>query len=241
MPWLQYAVRSLRPCHHARLERCSGGLRWRLRRLPASRPGHRSLDNARKCTPAFLLPIDACRTSSSILGGGALVVTFGLTSSGAGTQSTAVAKTVSPDRVNGFFAIGAHGKVTAYSGKWILSPACLPPSHRSWPKSCADERCRGHPRRYGTHAGLGYDLGKSFDSTAECSCECAKLECRAPVPELLIQRRGAAVVRGCLRTSLISCPGYGETGTNFVTHSEAVTSRSRRSARADRGDQGALR
>ena len=37
---------------------------------------------------------------------GALVVTFGLTSSGAGAQSAAVAKTVSPDRVDGFLAIG---------------------------------------------------------------------------------------------------------------------------------------
>ncbi len=110
MPWLQYAVRLLRPCHQAHLERCSGGLRGRLRRLPASRPGHRSLDNARKCTPAFLLPIDACRTSSSILGGGAPVVTFGLTSSGAGAQSTAVANTVPPDRVDGSLAIGAMAK-----------------------------------------------------------------------------------------------------------------------------------
>lgn len=31
MPWLQYAVRSLRPCHQAHLERSSGGLRGRLR------------------------------------------------------------------------------------------------------------------------------------------------------------------------------------------------------------------
>jgi len=30
-PWLQYAVRSLRPCHQAHLERSSGGLRGRLR------------------------------------------------------------------------------------------------------------------------------------------------------------------------------------------------------------------
>jgi hypothetical protein len=65
---------------------------------------------SRKCTPAFLLPIDACRTSSSILGGGALVVTFGLTSSGAGAQSTAVANTVPPDRVDGSLAIGAMAK-----------------------------------------------------------------------------------------------------------------------------------
>ena len=56
---------------------------------------------------------------------GALVVTFSLTSSGAGAQSAAVAKTVSPDRVDGFLAIGADGKVTVYSGKVDLGTGVL--------------------------------------------------------------------------------------------------------------------
>src|SRR5260370_38241515 len=56
---------------------------------------------------------------------GALVVTFSLTSSGAGAQSAAVPKTVSPDRVDGFLAIGADGKVTVYSGKVDLGTGVL--------------------------------------------------------------------------------------------------------------------
>jgi nicotinate dehydrogenase subunit B len=48
---------------------------------------------------------------------GALVVTFSLTLGRAEAQPVAGAKTVSPDRVDGFLAIGADGKVTAYSGK----------------------------------------------------------------------------------------------------------------------------
>ena len=38
LPWLQYAVRSLRPCHQAHLERSSGGLRGRLRELRSQSP-----------------------------------------------------------------------------------------------------------------------------------------------------------------------------------------------------------
>jgi nicotinate dehydrogenase subunit B len=48
---------------------------------------------------------------------GALVVTFSLTFSRVEAQPVAGAKTVSPDRVDGFLAIGADGRVTAYSGK----------------------------------------------------------------------------------------------------------------------------
>jgi nicotinate dehydrogenase subunit B len=48
---------------------------------------------------------------------GALVVTFSLTLGRAEAQPVAGAKTVSPDRVDGFLAIGADGRVTAYSGK----------------------------------------------------------------------------------------------------------------------------
>src|SRR3981081_2213025 len=55
---------------------------------------------------------------------GALVVTFSLTSS-AEAQSAAVAKTVSPDRVDGFLAIGTDGKVTVYSGKVDLGTGVL--------------------------------------------------------------------------------------------------------------------
>jgi len=38
LPWLQYAVRSLRPCHQAHLERSPGGLRGRLRELRSQSP-----------------------------------------------------------------------------------------------------------------------------------------------------------------------------------------------------------
>jgi nicotinate dehydrogenase subunit B len=55
---------------------------------------------------------------------GALVVTFSLTSS-TEAQSAAVAKTVSPDRVDGFLAIGTDGKVTVYSGKVDLGTGVL--------------------------------------------------------------------------------------------------------------------
>src|SRR5712691_4841066 len=56
---------------------------------------------------------------------GALVVTFSLTPSGAEAQSGSAAKTVSPDRVDGFLAIGTDGKVTVYSGKVDLGTGVL--------------------------------------------------------------------------------------------------------------------
>src|SRR6266446_1941525 len=56
---------------------------------------------------------------------GALVVTFSLTPSGAEAQSASAAKTVSPDRVDGFLAIGTDGKVTVYSGKVDLGTGVL--------------------------------------------------------------------------------------------------------------------
>src|SRR5260370_34516167 len=56
---------------------------------------------------------------------GALVVTFSLASSGAEAQSAAVAKTVSPDRVDGLLAIGTDGKATVYSGKVDLGTGVL--------------------------------------------------------------------------------------------------------------------
>jgi nicotinate dehydrogenase subunit B len=56
---------------------------------------------------------------------GALVVTFSLISSGAVAQSAAVGKTLSPDRVDGFLAIGTDGKVTVYSGKVDLGTGVL--------------------------------------------------------------------------------------------------------------------
>src|SRR5258705_4350697 len=56
---------------------------------------------------------------------GALVVTFSLTPSGAEAQSPSAAKTVSPDRVDGFLAIGTDGKVTVYSGKVDLGTGVL--------------------------------------------------------------------------------------------------------------------
>jgi nicotinate dehydrogenase subunit B len=49
--------------------------------------------------------------------GGALVVTFGLPLGRAEAQPVAGAKTISPDRVDGFLAIGGDGRVTVYSGK----------------------------------------------------------------------------------------------------------------------------
>jgi nicotinate dehydrogenase subunit B len=49
--------------------------------------------------------------------GAALVVTFSLPFIRAQAQMPAGAKTVSPDRVDGFLAIDADGRVTAYSGK----------------------------------------------------------------------------------------------------------------------------
>jgi nicotinate dehydrogenase subunit B len=48
---------------------------------------------------------------------GALVVTFSLRFGRAKAQPVAGVKTVSPDRVDGFLAIGADGRVTVYSGK----------------------------------------------------------------------------------------------------------------------------
>jgi hypothetical protein len=47
----------------------------------------------------------------------ALIVTFSLVPGPARAQSGAVAKTVSPDRVDGFLAIDANGAITIYSGK----------------------------------------------------------------------------------------------------------------------------
>jgi nicotinate dehydrogenase subunit B len=48
---------------------------------------------------------------------GALVVTFSLAPAPSEAQTTNTAKTVSPDRVDGFIAISPVGKVTVYSGK----------------------------------------------------------------------------------------------------------------------------
>src|SRR5258706_2916218 len=56
---------------------------------------------------------------------GVLVVTFSLTPNGAEAQSPSAAKTVSPDRVDGFLAIGTDGKVTVYSGKVDLGTGVL--------------------------------------------------------------------------------------------------------------------
>ena len=47
----------------------------------------------------------------------ALIVTFSLTPSAASAQSASPAKTVSPDRVDGFLAIDSDGTVLVYSGK----------------------------------------------------------------------------------------------------------------------------
>jgi nicotinate dehydrogenase subunit B len=49
--------------------------------------------------------------------GGALIVTFSLPLGQAAAKATTPAKTVSPDRVDGFLAIATDGRVTAYSGK----------------------------------------------------------------------------------------------------------------------------
>jgi nicotinate dehydrogenase subunit B len=48
---------------------------------------------------------------------GALIVTFSLVPSAGGAQPAAAAKTVSPDRVDGFLSIDTDGSVLAYSGK----------------------------------------------------------------------------------------------------------------------------
>src|ERR1700687_4273037 len=56
---------------------------------------------------------------------GALVITFSLTSSDAEAKPAAAAKPVSPDRVDGFLAIGTDGKVTVYSGKVDLGTGVL--------------------------------------------------------------------------------------------------------------------
>src|SRR5580704_6276177 len=57
--------------------------------------------------------------------GGALVVTFSLPLSRTDAQPLAGAKTVSPDRVDGFFAIAPDGRVTVYSGKVDLGTGVL--------------------------------------------------------------------------------------------------------------------
>jgi CO/xanthine dehydrogenase Mo-binding subunit len=49
--------------------------------------------------------------------GAALIVAFGLPLQRAGAQASAGAKTVSPERVDGFLAIATDGRVTVYSGK----------------------------------------------------------------------------------------------------------------------------
>jgi nicotinate dehydrogenase subunit B len=50
-------------------------------------------------------------------GTGALIVTFSLMARRGETKAVAEAKTVSPERVDGFLAVGADGQVTVYSGK----------------------------------------------------------------------------------------------------------------------------
>jgi CO/xanthine dehydrogenase Mo-binding subunit len=50
-------------------------------------------------------------------GTGALIVTFSLMARRGETKAAAEVKTVSPDRVDGFLAVGADGQVTVYSGK----------------------------------------------------------------------------------------------------------------------------
>jgi CO/xanthine dehydrogenase Mo-binding subunit len=57
--------------------------------------------------------------------GGALVVSFSLPLRQAEAQATAGAKTVSPDRVDGFLAIAADGRITVYSGKVDLGTGVL--------------------------------------------------------------------------------------------------------------------
>jgi nicotinate dehydrogenase subunit B len=57
--------------------------------------------------------------------GGALVVTFSLPLSRTDAQPLAGAKTVSPDRVDGFLAIAPDGRVTVYSGKVDLGTGVL--------------------------------------------------------------------------------------------------------------------
>jgi nicotinate dehydrogenase subunit B len=56
---------------------------------------------------------------------GALLVTFSLPFARAHAQAVALAKTVSPDRVDGFLAIATDGRVTVYSGKVDLGTGLL--------------------------------------------------------------------------------------------------------------------
>jgi CO/xanthine dehydrogenase Mo-binding subunit len=57
--------------------------------------------------------------------GGGLVVTFSLPFDQPKAQAAAGAKTLSPDRVDGFLAIAADGRVTVYSGKVDLGTGVL--------------------------------------------------------------------------------------------------------------------